>query len=216
MMTAVDVDVLRDRWQRLCRTFAASELCDTSWQLLRDSYSQPHRAYHNLTHITECLAHLDSVMGIINPPRVGTSIELALWFHDAVYDTHRHDNEEASAALADHHLEHAGAPPALRAQVSRLILATKHSATPVDEDSRWIVDIDLAILGADAARFEQYEEQIRQEYDWVPSDAFREGRAAVLRKFLEREAIYGTPEFHARLENAARQNLQRSLAALAR
>ncbi|WP_211325710.1 HD domain-containing protein [Roseimicrobium gellanilyticum] len=211
----MDADALRERWQHLCRTLAVAETCDTTWQLLRDAYTEPHRAYHNLTHIAECLAQLDRVVGVIIPPEHGTSIELALWFHDVVYDTHRHDNEEASAALAEMHLTRAGLPANLIAQVTHLILATKHSATPPAGDAAWGVDIDLAILGVDAVRFDEYEKQIREEYHWVPEPDFRKGRASVLRMFLERDAIYVTPAFQERFEKAARQNLQRSLDALA-
>jgi predicted metal-dependent HD superfamily phosphohydrolase len=214
MTHAVDEDALHSRWQRLCHSLAVPAMSDTTRQLLRDSYSEPHRAYHNLTHITECLAHLDYIAGVINPPEHGT-LGMALWFHDVVYDTHRHDNEEASAALAEMHLTQAGVPLDRITQITHLILATKHSATPPTGDAAWIVDIDLAILGANASRFDEYEKQIREEYHWVPEPDFRKGRAAVLRMFLERDAIYMTPAFHSRFETAARQNLQRSLDALA-
>jgi predicted metal-dependent HD superfamily phosphohydrolase len=214
MTHAVDENALHSRWQRLCPALCATEMCDTTWQLLRDSYSEPHRAYHNLTHISECLAQLDYIAGVINPPEHGI-LEMALWFHDVVYDTHRHDNEEASAALAAMHLTRAGVPLDRIAQISGLIMATKHSTTPPSGDAAWIVDIDLVILGADAARFDEYEKQIRAEYHWVPEPDFRKGRAAVLRMFLERASIYTTPAFHTRYETAARENLQRSLDALA-
>jgi predicted metal-dependent HD superfamily phosphohydrolase len=203
---------LFQRWQALCARLGLAGMTEGAWEVLVAAYTEPLRAYHNLTHIAECLAHLNATS---LAPAECDIIELALWFHDAVYDTHRHDNEEASAALAELHLTHAGAPATLQAHVSRLILATRHNATPVEMDSRWIVDIDLAILGTDRVRFDEYEHQIREEYYWVPAEDFRKGRATVLRKFLEREAIYLTPPFHARLENAARQNLQRSLKALA-
>lgn len=213
MPPAADEDALHSRWQRLCRSLDATEGGDTTWQLLRDSYSEPHRAYHNLTHIAECLAQLDYIAGVINPPEHGT-LEMALWFHDVVYDTRRHDNEEASAAQAETHLTQAGVPIERILQITHLILATKHSATPPAGDAAWIVDIDLAILGANAARFDEYERQIREEYHWVPEPDFRKGRTAVLRMFLERDAIYTTPEFHARCETVARENLRRSLGAL--
>lgn len=214
MTHAVDEDALRDRWQRLCHVLHATQGCDTTWQLLRDSYAEPHRAYHNLTHIAECLAQLDSVAGVINPPEHGT-LEMALWFHDVVYDTRRHDNEEASAALAEAQLTQAGVSRDDITQITHLILATKHSATPPASDAAWIVDIDLAILGAGAVRFDEYEKQIREEYHWVPEPDFRKGRASVLRMLLERNAIYTTPEFQSRYEMAARKNLRRSLEALA-
>ncbi|QIF04888.1 N-methyl-D-aspartate receptor NMDAR2C subunit [Roseimicrobium sp. ORNL1] len=214
MTPAVDEDALRSRWQRLCSDLAVPDMGDTTWQVLRGAYTEPHRAYHNLTHIAECLAQLDYIAGVINPPEHGT-LEMALWFHDVVYDTHRHDNEEVSAALAERHLARAGVPRDHISHITHLILATKHSPTPPIGDAAWIVDIDLAILGANAPRFDEYEKQIRAEYHWVPEPDFRKGRAAVLRMFLERDAIYMTPAFHTRYEKAARENLQRSLNALA-
>ena len=77
-----------------------------------------------------------------------------------------------------------------------------------------VVDVDLSILGAPDARFAEYERQIRQEYAWVPPDAFRERRARVLGSFLGRPALYGTAHFATRLEARARENLRRSLARL--
>lgn len=77
-----------------------------------------------------------------------------------------------------------------------------------------LVDADLAILGAEPARFEEYEADIRQEYRWVPSFLYRRKRRALLREFLERPAIFCTAGFRQKYEAAARRNLERSLEAL--
>jgi predicted metal-dependent HD superfamily phosphohydrolase len=74
-----------------------------------------------------------------------------------------------------------------------------------------LVDIDLAILAADAPRFAEYEQQIRAEYRWVPSLIYRAKRRAVLQSFMERDVIYSTPVFRERLEAAARRNLKQAL-----
>lgn len=58
------------------------------------AYGEPHRAYHTVQHLTECFAHLDSSP---RGPRDPASVELALWFHDAIYDTKAADNEARSA-----------------------------------------------------------------------------------------------------------------------
>lgn len=70
-----------------------------------------------------------------------------------------------------------------------------------------LVDIDLAILGADPARFAEYDTQVREEYRWVPESVYRSKRREVLAGFLARPAIYGTGRFRDHLEGRARENL---------
>jgi predicted metal-dependent HD superfamily phosphohydrolase len=70
---------------------------------------------------------------------------------------------------------------------------------PSSEDAKLLTDIDLSILGADPARFDEYEEQVRKEYEWVAPEAFRTGRGRILAQFLGRPAIYSCPFFHERL-----------------
>jgi predicted metal-dependent HD superfamily phosphohydrolase len=169
-------------------------------------YREPHRAYHTVQHLDECLSYWDEAHA---PSEIG----LALFYHDAIYDMHAHDNEERSARLAMEVLGGA-LPHAALDRIADLILATKHDAAPATDAAMLLVDIDLSILGAALGRFDEYERQVRAEYNWVPEADFRTGRARILRAFLERPVLYGTPFFHDRLEMRARQNLRRSLAAL--
>jgi predicted metal-dependent HD superfamily phosphohydrolase len=98
--------------------------------------------------------------------------------------------------------------------VSELITATKHDAQPESDDARVLVDIDLSILGAEPARFDEYEMQVRKEYAHVPDVLYRLGRAIILKQFLARPSIYSTPYFRDRLEARARKNIGESLARL--
>lgn len=109
----------------------------------------------------------------------------------------------------------AGLPAAMAARVATLIMATCHDAAPEGIDAQVVVDIDLAILGAAPARFNEYERQVRQEYGHLPDPVFQAGRAAILRHFLARPWLFSTPECRERLEAPARQNLTRSLQELA-
>jgi predicted metal-dependent HD superfamily phosphohydrolase len=179
---------------------------------LRRRYAAPDRHYHGQPHIDACLRLFDEVRSQFADP---DAAELAFWFHDAIYDAKASDNEEQSADLAAAMLSACGVSPKHIDVIRELILATKHNATPTDADARLLVDIDLSILGTDAATFDAYERAIRQEYAHVPDDAFRAGRAAVLRKFLARDRIYATETFASRYETHARENIARSLAALA-
>ncbi|MGH8518395.1 MAG: HD domain-containing protein [Panacagrimonas sp.] len=179
---------------------------------LRGAYSEPHRAYHTLHHISECLQLLQQTQGLA---KSSPSIELAIWFHDAVYDPRRSDNEVRSARWAQQELRRAGASLALQDRIVSLVLVTMHGEEPRTPDEELMSDIDLSILGAGSRRFDEYERQVRQEYAHVPTQQFRPARRKILNEFLAREQIYFTEWFRTRRETQARTNLQRSLTRLA-
>ncbi len=165
-------------------------------------YSEPHRRYHTLQHLEECFAALDEIADLAEHP---ADVELALWFHDAVYDTRRSDNEQRSAGWAR---------SICGDEVARLVMFTRHEAIPAAIDEKVLVDADLWILGAPEKRFDEYERQVREEYGWVPGLIYRRKRREILESFLARPAIYGTDRFIRRYEPRARANLARSLARL--
>lgn len=179
---------------------------------LRAAYSQSHRYYHTLQHLRECLDWLDEVQHIIHYPE---HIALALYFHDAIYDTYAHDNEIKSAAWVTEVLHASSASPALMTRIQQLIMATQyHIVDQQDHDGQLLVDIDLAILGQNSNRFNEYEQQIKQEYSWVDEEDFKQGRAKVLQSFLDRDWIYQSDYFREKLEQQARLNIQTALVRL--
>lgn len=182
-------------------------LCE---QLLR-AWDEPQRHYHTLQHLAECLALFDTLRAHAEQP---ADIELALWFHDAIYDVQGHDNEARSAHWAVQALAAGGVDAARCQRVHDLIMATCHTALPASPDQALLVDIDLAILGAPAARFAQYARQIQAEYAWVPPEVYAVKRRAVLQGFLDRAQIYTTPAVAQRLEQHARANLAKAILSL--
>jgi predicted metal-dependent HD superfamily phosphohydrolase len=182
--------------------------------LLRDliaRYSEPHRKYHTLQHLQECFEKLGQLRALARKPE---EIELALWFHDAIYDTKRKDNEEKSAQWARSTVLEAGLPAPVGDRVYELVMVTRHNAVPADVDQQVLVDVDLSILGASPDRFDEYELQVRQEYSWVPGPLFRRERRKVLEDFLKRRTIFQTKQFIGAYEAQARANLPRSIAKL--
>jgi len=202
---------LEEAWQRTWTALGATAP-DALLPALLARYAEPHRAYHTRQHLSECFATLAPAAHLAE--HLG-EVQLALWFHDAVYDTRAHDNEAQSARWAQESIRGAGVDPAAVARVHSLVMATSHDGDPDDADARLLVDVDLSILGADEARFAEYDQQIRFEYAWVPEAAYREGRARVLGRFIERASIYRTTWFADRLEARARANLARALGRLA-
>lgn len=201
------------RWQHLWQRLIGAQPAETWWLALQNHYAETHRAYHTRQHLAECLHHFDAVRSLLQRP---DEVEVALWCHDVIYDTHRRDNEEASAQWAQQLLQEVGAPLATVQRVADLILLTRHIAAPVDDDGAFLLDIDLAILGADTTRFAEYEAQVRQEYNWVAWPAFCTGRSQILQTFLQRPTLYRTPFFQERFEAQARTNLAASLTKLTR
>jgi len=196
----------QQRW----RTVVAPLLPDPEpiWQQLASHYSEPHRHYHTLDHVTACLGWLDHYRHLAADP---LCLELALWAHDVIYDPRAADNEARSADWFTLNFAGSHLTDQQHARVHELIMATVHPHPPTDPDMALLQDIDLSILGVDAELYDQYEGWIRQEYDFVPEAAFRKGRSAVLRSFLDQPELYHTAELSERLEVEARNNLSRAL-----
>jgi predicted metal-dependent HD superfamily phosphohydrolase len=180
------------------------------------AYTAPGRHYHDLRHIETLLGLAEDCADEIADR--GT-VEAAIWFHDAVYDTRRGDNEERSAALAAERLM--GATDSDRvARIAAMIRATACHARPdfadaaAAHDCALFLDMDLAILGSPEADFEAFDTAVRREYDWVTDEQWRLGRRAVLTGFLARPSIYASARFQASHEAAARRNLARAIARL--
>ena len=198
-----------ERWQSVWRQLGASRASEELYRQLVACYSEPHRRYHTIQHLNECFAHLDSVSSLADHP---DEVELGLWFHDAIYDTTRKDNEKRSAEWARDSVLAAGVSSEKAERIYELIMATMHKAVASGRDAEVLVDIDLSILGAEAARFDEYEVQVREEYAWVPESLFRAARRKVLEEFVSREWIYSTEPFRRNYEARARENIARSLA----
>ncbi|KRA54132.1 N-methyl-D-aspartate receptor NMDAR2C subunit [Pseudoxanthomonas sp. Root65] len=200
------MDLLSRSWQRAWTGIGAVGEGNALFARLMAAYAEPQRHYHTQQHLGECLSAFDAARALAERP---DEVEVALWFHDAIYDIKGHDNEQRSADLARTALVDAGVVADIADRVHALVMATRHTAVPAGRDEQLLVDVDLSILGAERARFDEYEQQIRKEYAYVPGFLFRRKRREILKGFLDRPAIYCTPHFHDALEARARNNLHR-------
>ena len=168
----------------------------------RAQLAEPHRRYHDERHIA-------AMLGELAAGQASRELIAAIWLHDVIYDPRAADNEERSAEQARRDLAGSGVDAE---RVAALILATKHHHAATEEE-RLLVDLDLGVLGAPPGAYARYAVEIRAEYAHVPDEAYRAGRAQVLRRFLDRPAIYATAGF-AILEERARANLAGEIAGL--
>lgn len=183
---------------------------------LQRRYAEPQRAYHTWRHIAELLAFWDETQAELHQPLAVLS---AILFHDAIYEPFSKDNEARSADLLAERAAGWLSPEDL-AFARTCVLATTAHQLPTDlgpalsADLARFLDMDLAILAAPRERFDEYEAEVRREYAAAPEPAYRAGRRQVLERFLARDQLYFSPWGQDRFEAAARENLQRSIAAL--
>lgn len=202
-----DLHWLRSKWQALTTSVGVPQHKATP--VLEDlilHYSEPTRAYHNLSHIAALLRHADAYRHEIKNTAV---IEFSIWFHDVIYDTRAKDNEEQSTVWARQALRSLGTDEGLIVSVQPCILATRtHEVIPGVDDLPLFLDFDLAILGASPHIYREYSAAIRTEYDWVPAPIYREGRMKVLQRFTDRPSLYFSSSMRDRFELPARRNLE--------
>ena len=210
---------LRERVLSKCRIIFR-EQPEAIYEVLKKQYTQKYRKYHNLKHIEACLnesreyfrweVSADSASAHEKPIDDLLLVDLAILFHDFIYDPKGSDNEESSAEVFRQMLGHNLRKESAQ-EVYNLILMTKHNKQPRTKYEKLIVDIDLSILGQPKEVFEAYERAIRKEYSWVSDDEFCIGRLKVLKDFLSRKRIYSTPYFFDKYEKQARINLAWSI-----
>jgi predicted metal-dependent HD superfamily phosphohydrolase len=194
------------RFQALWRRCLVPGATDKSREICRelfDSYSEPHRRYHTCRHINFCLEQFDWARAHMSRP---DAVELAVWFHDLIYDTTLSDNELRSAqrfvVLAGASLD-----PEVVGEVYDIILATYHRERPGSADAQYMVDIDLSSFGLPWDEFRQDSVAVRAEFPEVPDAEFFAGQLKFLRGLLARESIYATTVFREANECAARENI---------
>ncbi|MFF8412721.1 HD domain-containing protein [Streptomyces omiyaensis] len=224
-MTATEEAAPRDQHQDLLRRWNATLLAARAGHDgpdpapygldLLDRWAEPQRRYHTTAHLRAVLDRIDELADQGGEGGELELVRLAAWFHDAVYRPDRSENEERSASLAERALTEAGLTPHEVAEVARLVrLTVTHDPEPGDLNGETLCDADLAILATDPDTYRGYTAAVREEYGFVPDDAFRDGRAAVLRQLLGLPRLFRTPYGAAAWEERARTNIDAELSAL--
>ena len=209
-------DILERRWddERFAKRFSAlakrlgrsTEYAQAIFERLKDDWSSPGRFYHNLEHLAECLYELDHA-GV--DASTADCVELALWYHDSIYDPKGRDLEEQSIERLLKDCDTLKIPESVALRAAKCIRATIHtnSASSSDFAAQLTSDIDLAILGEDPKRFLEYEYSIDDEYKHVPILSYILARGHFLASLLESPAIFKTETVRARYEDKARENI---------
>jgi len=202
-------DFLKNNWNNL--TNDLPHIKNEYYQELIKLYNSKNRFYHNLNHIEVLLKLSDEYKHLLNSQK---AIDFTIWYHDAIYDGSKNNNEQKSAELAKLHLTQLGLSEQLVENCYKLIIATKtHTLNKSLNyfDAQFLLDIDLSILATERKQYIEYTQQIRKEYKMYPDFLYRKGRKKLLKHFLEMENIYKTQLFQNRWEEKAKENINYEL-----
>ena len=197
-------------------TLAAKHTLDKAliselWQEIESAYTSENRYYHNLAHLQFMLDLAKRYEKQLQNP---DAVAFAIFYHDLVYDASRSDNEAKSAEIAASRLQQLNAPAEIISFVKKAISATKTHEANSSSDINFLLDFDLAILGADWETYQHYARNIRKEYSVFPDALYKPGRKKALQHFLAQPSIFKTPLFQTLLEAKAHHNLQAELQSL--
>lgn len=213
-MTAEEHPELLQRWNATLRAARGHEGPDPApyGRNLLSRWAEPQRRYHTVDHLRAVLDRIDELSDQGAEGGELELVRLAAWFHDAVYRPDRSENEERSALLAERALREAGLTEHEVREVARLVrLTVSHDPAAGDLNGETLCDADLAILATDPDTYRGYAAAVREEYAFVPEDAFRTGRATVLRQLLSLPRLFHTPYGAAVWEEKARDNMEKEL-----
>eukprot|EP00127_Corallochytrium_limacisporum_P000183 Clim_evm44s6 gene=Clim_evmTU44s6 len=223
-LTQSQLHNLHDRWVGLLKnrpglgTYTDSIL-EVWWQKIKHLYQDEARCYHTLHHILEMFEAYDANRHNV---RNQVATELAIWFHDIIYNPRANNNEILSINVFLNFSVEVSLPTDITETTKRFIYTTITHKTPEHmdqdlfggEDLHYFLDIDMAVLGKPKRRYMQYASQVREEYKHVPHDHYCLARSRLLRDFLGQANIYATMDFRMDLESRARANIETELAML--
>lgn len=185
-----------------------NELATNLWLEIFTRYSEPKRQYHTISHLEAIITDLKTVKNEIED---WDTTLFAVFYHDIIYKASSNTNEADSAKLAIQKLTEIGYPAEKIAKCSKMIIATKLHEYSTDNDTNFLLDADLAILGSTAYDYQKYSEQIREEFSLYPDFMYNSGRKKALQHFLQMKTIYKTDYFIKKYEKMARANISNEI-----
>jgi len=170
---------------------------------LTKAYSEPHRAYHVLSHPVGMIELGNKIFeGKLTDEQI-----LAIWYHDYVYVAGSKTNELESSGKF---FEHYGHSTTIALDlVQRIILDTKEHIPTVHE-SRAVIDLDLIGLSDNPRNYRINAVNVRAEYSAFSDEEWKVGRIKFLKKMIGREQIYYTDLIKS-FEPQARFNMEYEL-----
>ena len=205
------------------------------FRIVSHKYTETHRFYHDVSHINN-MCSLLMMSDVRDDIKRNTALQLAILFHDVIYDPKSSENEENSVRFMFSLIDLLGmsgigtggdiCDPEVLEQAAFMILSTKKHVLTKDEDAEGIyddypdlkeltsifLDLDLSVFNPDRYEsgyvMDDYEDRIRKEYRFVPDEEYYPARIKILQSFANREKIYFSDIFGSEANNNAKASLK--------
>lgn len=199
----MDKERFIELWSRCVEDGSAD--AESVYNLIEAHYSEAHRFYHTSHHIEHCLSQFDLAISEMLEP---DAVEMALWFHDVIYDVPTSENERRSAELF-RDKTHGRVDKEFGCNVFDMILITMHRDLPYKHDDKLIVDIDLSSFGLPWEDCERESKNVRSEFAHKTDQEFYASHVKFMQSLLARDSFYTSDFFRDHYEETARKNVQR-------
>lgn len=191
-------------WVRSLNTGTAGDSDEVFGKVLAH-YSESHRRYHTPQHIEHCLRQFDHAVAHVKEQ---DTVEMAIWFHDIIYDIPPTQNELKSAQLF-RSITKDRIDPTLCQNVYDMILITMHKVTPTRNDEKLLVDVDLSSFALPWEEFKKDSENVREEFSNKSDQDFYSAHIKFMQSLLDRPSFFSSDFFREKFEANARENVQR-------
>ena len=162
----------------------AEYITDKGINILSKMWYDPHRFYHNINHLLSIIKAIEKNVWFKELQVKEKHILLiAAFFHDAIYEVKRKDNEDQSIKLFKLCLK-PNTPKELVDSVIRLIETTKHRKRPIDKLERIFWDADNAGFIGSYYNFEKIDNLLKKEYSFLSKEQWTKGRIEFLESNL--------------------------------
>ena len=237
---------LKKYWDEAIFVIKDKNLCDQWFDRIFHQHNETGRFYHTAVHLQEILKywsivasnksqHTSSSIQKEDRERRSKAIQLATFFHDAIYDPKSSENEKDSAKLFQEFCSQVlgldsssstttsndtNLSSSIAQLTTTLILATERhqvlaeaSMDAYDVDTQKLfLDLDMAVLGKENEAYLAYAGLIRKEYAFVDRNVYCQKRAEILTGFLQnKKRIFLSDLLHHVMEDRARKNLQKEI-----
>ena len=180
--------------------------CKLYYEDLLAVYGEPVRHYHTMKHIDHGLLVMENI-GYKCSSKKRAAFMFAWLYHDFIHENGGLFNEVKSANYAAKFFSLYDPKSQMVNMVMDLIKSTTHNHVGCDVHTRLFQDIDLAILGENKRRFNDY--WVKTAYDYEKTHKrYYSGRYHYILKLMRRPRIYTSGySFFDVYEERARLNL---------
>ncbi len=199
---------LDELWYDSWRALGAHDDGQATFELLLSAHNDSARRVHTAQHLLDCFSTLKRWH---KETQFFHQVAMAIWFHDALFDPQRHDNEARSARLANDRLSAAAVAPEVVQRIRELIISTRPGEQLHNREARLLHDIDRAVFGSSTEHYNRYERNLRYENMHIGDFIYRRKRIEQLQLLLSKSQLYLTDSAQAELQVPAVANLKRWL-----